>query len=151
MKILSIIVGIIILICIVLGIWFFISQRQTSPSYLQNNLGSSFPIPTQTSNNSSSSSQQASSTQEVTQAFSQQTNISDPTLTAGTAIVVFPYALQPWSTTNGGGAALLQYDSVKGWVLISGGGGVWDVPSLVTTGVPQTIAIQLITALKQGK
>ncbi len=58
------------------------------------------------------------------------------------------YALQPWSTTNGGGAALLQYDSSRGWVFKSGGGGVWDVPSLIIFHVPKSIAEKLIAGTR---
>jgi hypothetical protein len=59
-------------------------------------------------------------------------------------VVVMPYALQTWGDQNKGGESLLKYDSTTGWILLSMGGGAWDVPSLVSAGVPQSVAEQLV-------
>ena len=92
--------------------------------------------------------------QNVVQAFQSQLPhiANDPSFTFCAAIAVSQYhvrySILPWGTSNEGGQALFRYDSSKGWVLLSGGGGVWTVSSLVSDmGVPQAIAEQLVAGL----
>lgn len=59
------------------------------------------------------------------------------------------YALQAWHDENKGGEALLKYDQQQGWVLLSMGGGAWSAESLLTLGVPYSIAKDLVDSLKK--
>ena len=61
-----------------------------------------------------------------------------------TPVVSSGYALQTWSDENKGGQALLKYTPSKGWVIVTMGGGVWNVAGLVSYGVPYTDAQKLI-------
>ena len=62
-------------------------------------------------------------------------------------IVVFPYALQPWTDEEVGGVALLKYNQTKGWVLVLGGGGWMDISTLLRNHVPRNKAAQLMMEL----
>ena len=80
---------------------------------------------------------------------------SDSSFTYCAAIVASryhaKYSILPWRTLNEGGQALFKYNSSKGWVLLSGGGGAWTASSLVNDkGVPQAIAEQLVKELKHS-
>lgn len=93
------------------------------------------PIPNQTSSTGTQS--------EIAHALTGQIQNSNSITLKGTTVVSI-YALQAWGDENRGGEALLLYDSSGGWLLLSMGGGVWDVSSLVAAGVPQSVAEQLI-------
>jgi Bacterial SH3 domain len=60
------------------------------------------------------------------------------------AVIVSGWALQNWDDENAGGEALFRLDRARGWILIDTGGGAWDLPSLLSAGVPQAIAKQLL-------
>lgn len=62
------------------------------------------------------------------------------------AVIVSGWALQNWGDENSGGEALFRLDHGGGWVLMDTGGGAWDVPSLLSAGVPRAIAEQLLAA-----
>ncbi len=80
---------------------------------------------------------------EIIKAFVDQNQNGNPTSFEETA-VVSPYALQIWEDNISGGGALFKYASSTGWILVTFGGGVWNVSDLVQEGIPQNIAQQLL-------
>ena len=67
-----------------------------------------------------------------------------PFITTGSTTVEGNYALQIWFDENVGGESLLKYDTDKGWVVMSQGGGAWSVDTLIEQGVPKSVAEGLI-------
>lgn len=146
MKTLIITIGMIFVIGFIgVGIWFFMSPKPASQT---TGTGIAFPVATSTATGQTQpvpNQPEAAGTQpEISQAFLGQIQNSDLITLKGTTIVS-TFALQTWGDENKGGEALLQYDSSRGWVLISMGGGAWSVSSLVSVGVPQSVAEQLIS------
>ncbi len=151
MKRTLIIIAIIILLFILGVIFLLNSQKETIPPSDNNPVDVSpvdttplstvdQPIPNQT---------EADGTEpEIANALKEQ--ISNPNLMSvkGTT-VVSTYALQTWGDANKGGEALMRYSERDGWVLVSLGGGMWGVESLMENGVPQRIAAELIAGRKK--
>ncbi len=55
------------------------------------------------------------------------------------------YALQLWGNANGGGEALLKYETAQHqWTLVSWGGGAWNVADLAEEGVSTDTAVALL-------
>ncbi len=57
--------------------------------------------------------------------------------------IVSNFALQEWGNGETGGQALLK-KSQNGWVLLSSGGGAWNVDGLMKFGVPRGAAKRLV-------
>jgi len=87
-------------------------------------------------------------TQSVQAAFAQTIPASNPDNTKLTdSVISGNYALQVWKGDNYGGEALLKYDAGQGkWVVVTRGGGAWNIADLVAKGVPPATA----TALWKG-
>lgn len=78
----------------------------------------------------------------VMQAFRAQAR---PGMVPGDQIVVYPYAIVQWSIPpNAAGEALLKFECSRGWVLLTSGGGFFDVQYLEEKSVPKSIAQKLI-------
>jgi hypothetical protein len=135
MKIFFAICGFILVLMLSIATWFYFHNTSTQPGAQQITFPTSGPI----------SNQQEQQLQPVIKkALLGQIQNSNQ-ITLKNAVVVMPYALQAWGDSNKGGDALLRYDHTNGWILVSMGGGAWDVPSLIQLGVPQDIAAQLVT------
>lgn len=150
MKTFLIIIGSIVVIGL---IWIGILLTSPKTPQQTNITGSTLPVASSTNtttvqNQSIPNQQQIVGTQpEIAQSFRGQIQNADLITLRGTTIVS-TYALQEWGDENKGGQALLEYNSSQGWILISMGGGVWSVSSLVQIGVPQLIAEQLVAGSK---
>ncbi len=68
----------------------------------------------------------------------------------GRTAVTEEWALQDWVGDETGGEALLKYDAeTKVWVVVDSGGGAWSVEGLVQLGVPEAVAVSLLSNLRQ--
>ncbi len=132
------------------GIWFFISSKTPEQNNAPNPTLPAAPAVTATTvQNKTIPDQQASTgTQPViANSFLGQIQNSNLITLKGT-VIASDYALQMWDDENKGGQALLRYDSSRGWVLISLGGGEWSILSLTQIGVPQLVAEKLVAGSK---
>jgi hypothetical protein len=130
------------------GIWFFTSTKSTQQTIIPSSTVSLLS-PTNSQNQSVSNQPGSAGTpSKVKEAFLGQIQNSN-LITFGNTAIVSSYALQSWGSTDMGGEALLEYDSAKGWMLITMNGGIWSVQGLVDFGVPQSIAEQLIADLRK--
>lgn len=132
------------------GIWFFISPKTPEQNNTPNPTLPAAPMVTTTTvQNKTIPDQQASTgTQPViAKSMTNQIQNSDLITLRGT-VVASDYALQIWGDENKGGQALLRYDSSRGWVLMSLGGGEWSILSLTQIGVPQLVAEKLVAGSK---
>lgn len=85
---------------------------------------------------------------DIARAFMEQTKNTGPAdVKLGGTVIVKTYALQAWGNAYSAGSAVFQYDSVKGWQLLTLGGGMPSVPSLLTIGIPQEIALKLVAGM----
>ena len=134
------------------GIWFFALSKGSGGNTSSNNpSGSSLSVQSQTQSGASVPIQGITSPQnpEVAKAFLGEMQNANQTALGGT-VLVSPYALQVWGGANEGGEALLENVPSTGWTLVSLGGGEWSALALMQEGVPQSIAMQLITGLSGG-
>ena len=152
MKPLFVTIGVAIFTGILVWLWFY-----TAPKVPQPTTGTETPVvtgqPSQTASSTTTTPAQNQPIPNQTSSAGTQSEIAhaligqiqNPNLiTLKGTTIVSTYALQAWGDENRGGEALLQYNPPNGWLLLSMGGGVWDVSSLVAASVPQSIAEQLI-------
>lgn len=150
-KIILIIAAAVVIGLIAWGIWFFAFSKGLESS-TPSNQGASLPsVQSQTQSGTSVRVQNISSPQnpEVSKDFLGEIQNADKIALGGT-VVVSPYALQIWGDVNKSGEALLKYEPSTGWILISLGGGQWNVLGLIQEGVPVSIAKQLVAGLTNG-
>ncbi|MBN9089372.1 MAG: hypothetical protein J0J01_20885 [Reyranella sp.] len=89
----------------------------------------------------------ADAQRQVVQAFQKQVRDAANHVLRRTTIVE-TWALQDWidKVSDTGGVALFSYSASQGWKLVTMGGGDVGVSSLVSLGVPQSYAEQLVAA-----
>lgn len=148
MKIFFIIVGIAAVAGALVWLWFYTAPKVPSQTPSGVVSGPTLPVASSTVSGQQPIPNQlesAGTQPEIARSFLSQATGADRMTLEGT-MVVSSYALQTWGDENMGGEALMQYDASKGWVLVSMGGGAWDVSSLVAIGVPEPIAEQLVAS-----
>ena len=137
----KIIILVVVFILAGAGGWYYYSFKKTpsgQPSRIPNNPGS--PV---TQVKKSEKVSEISINRDVVRDFNVQINNGDG-LVLDEPVIASQYAIQTWSDENKGGQALLQYKQGQGWVLVTMGGGAWNVDDLTKIGVPQEIAKELL-------
>jgi len=140
------IIGILIIVIITVIVWFFMFKNKNLPQTTVVKLDTNNQIDTNQPKTSPNVKKQ--NTPEIVNPVvakdfkSQITNSNMITLYNTT--VTDNYALQEWGDANKGGVALLKYQDNQGWLLLSLGGGAWDLPSLLEIGVPKLAAEKLL-------
>lgn len=141
---------------VLLGIWFLKQKRgvvdhnpQDTPSQtlpvVTNNPSQGIPMPEQPSNPVIQNNKDPNK-KVVASNFLR--SIKNPdNIKLFRSAIESDYALQEWGDDNKGGQALLKYTDANGWVLVSMGGGAWDITALNSFGVPVPVAKNLIDQL----
>lgn len=134
-KIIFIIITIIAAGLVGWGVWvLFFATKQNGNSGVSSS-STLFPIQTQTPSNI-----------DITKSFLKEVpDASD--YTTGAVAATSSYALQVWQRGNEGGEALMENVPLRGWTLLSYGGGMWDVLGLMEEGVPRAGAEWLVATL----
>lgn len=145
-----IVIGLGVVIIIGVAVLIFLRPQKSAPSAVEGGSFGTAPsfVPPSTYT-ATTVPKQMQSAQSVVDAFNSalpQPN-SDNVKPQATAMVG-DWALQEWSGTYSSGQALMHYDAAQGkWVMISSGGGVWNVADLVKLGVSKTDTLILFSKL----
>lgn len=87
---------------------------------------------------------------DIKSAFQKQVTAPLP-ITLGYTIIVSNYALQQWDDGYSAGESVFVYTEEKGWTVIPEAAVVWSVENLVSVGVPELVAREIITKRKASQ
>lgn len=87
---------------------------------------------------------------DIKNAFQKQVTAPLP-ITLGYTIIVSDYALQQWDDGNSAGESVFKYTAGNGWTVIPEASGVWSVENLVSIGVPELVAREMIAKRKASQ
>lgn len=126
----------------IVGGYLMLSRQPTSPDQQS--------MPIVTPNTTTIVPIDARSPEDVKAAFQNEiAPYNDDNVKLYETVVVGGWAIQAWMGDVRSGEALLKYEAAQSkWILVSGGGGVWTVESLVDDmGVPPATAEALLRGL----
>lgn len=132
-----IIIGILVVLIGLLIAWFLLFRNTAPVTQNSNEPSSVLPI-------TNDRTQRGVLEQKIINDFRVQIQNTDA-ITLYNTIIAGNYALQVWGDENKGGQALLQYKEGQGWLILTMGGGAWDIEGLVGSGVPRVLAEELIS------
>ncbi|QQR65343.1 hypothetical protein IPH92_02050 [Candidatus Kaiserbacteria bacterium] len=113
---------------------------------------STFPVASSTTGTTETPINQEEQTKRVAikSAFEKQVVTPLP-ITLGYTIIVSNYALQEWDDGYSAGESVFVYTAEKGWTVIPEAAVVWSVENLVSVGVPELVAREIIIKRKASQ